>query len=104
MPRMLVVKPSEVKQVFTGSVETEEAIRAIIGLLAEKGDCWDVTIAGRAMRKIITNEHYIKVLHTGRVGPGERYKGSKADDDTGGYLEKSGSGYKVTKKLIASCW
>ncbi len=103
MSRTLVARPSEVRKVFTGSLDTEEAIRIIIGLMARKGDRWGVTISGRAMNKIIS-EYYIKVLHTGRAGPGERYEGSKSDDDTGGYLTQCGSGYKVTDKLIKSCW
>lgn len=103
MPKTLLANPSQVTRVFTGSMETEQAIKAIVDHLAQKGDKWDQEISERKMKEVVDNDLYIKVLHTGRAGPGEIHEGSTAADDIGGYLIRSGEGYKVTHKLIESC-
>lgn len=78
------------QRVVTGSCETEEQIRLFL-------------IAARSLddsvpRHLFRNDYYWKVMTEGRNGPDDRYPGSQAIDDTGGFFELRGGRVYLTEK------
>lgn len=90
--------PKEVRRVLTGSVETETAIRKILNMLPS----WSTPLSLTVVKKTI-GDYWFKVLTSGRSGTGERYEGSTAADDTGGFLEINDGQVVVTQKFVDVC-
>jgi len=68
----------KVKNVFTGSCETEAQLRIFLNHA--------VSLVSGVKRDIFTDEYMFKVMTLGRNGKGEVFEGSQAHDDTGGYF------------------
>lgn len=78
------------KGIFTGSSETESELR----LFLQNAQTLDDGVP----RRLFNDDYYWKVMTVGRNGPGERYEGSQAIDDTGGFFyERDGLVYITDK-------
>jgi hypothetical protein len=67
------------KRIFTGSSETEEQLRLFVNNAKSLDD--------GISRDLFKDDYMWKVMTIGRNGPNDRYAGSMALDDTGGFFE-----------------
>ncbi len=81
--------------VFTGSRETEDQLW--IFLRNAK------TLDQGVPRTLFTNDYYWKVMTEGRNGPNDRYPGSTALDDTGGFFDLRSDGLVYLTDKAKSC-
>jgi len=85
---------AHITRIFTGSCETEEAIRDFIRLAGD--------VNGKVHASLF-NPYMLTVMTTGRNGPRDAHPGSKAPDDTGGYFKRVGKAHVVlTDKALQS--
>jgi len=76
--------------IFTGSAETE-AMLGVFCAFADNLDDWAPLAA-------FTDEAMLDVMVRGRNGPSDRYPGSTASDDTGGFFRLDGDRVFLTDK------
>jgi hypothetical protein len=81
----------KVKLIHTGSLETEQQLAKLLALV-------DAADAPAPLSAWKNDEYWLEVMTTGRAGPGQRYEGSQAKDDTGGFFEVRGSEVFLTDK------
>jgi len=78
------------KRIFTGSCETEEQLRVFVNNAESLND--------GVSRDLFKSDYMFHVMTEGRNLQGERYPGSMALDDTGGFFEERGGLVFITEK------
>jgi hypothetical protein len=78
------------KRIFTGSSETEEQLRIFVNNTESLDD--------GVPRTLFKDDYMWKVMTIGRNGPKDRYPGSQALDDTGGFFEERDGLVFLTEK------
>lgn len=78
------------KRIFTGSCETEEQLRIFVNNIKHLSD--------GVSRDLFKSDYMFHVMTEGRNRQGERYHGSQALDDTGGFFDERDGLVFLTEK------